>query len=410
MSVTRRSLLQATAAAAMLPLPALAQTMPAPAPRGPYTGGRIDVHCHFLPDFYAEALVAAGHGKPDGFPMPAWNAETMLRNMDALGIERAYLSISSPGVNFGDDAAARDLSRRVNDEAAPLKRAWPDRLGFFAATPLPDTHGALAEIERAYGELDADGVVFMTNFRGAYLGDELLEPVYQALDRQQALLFLHPTSPGSQCGCGVAHEDLGYPRPMLEFLFDTTRTVTDMVLSGVLARHPGLTLLVPHAGATLPILANRIDLISQLASAPGTPPKPSMREAIKAMHFASGRRAGALATAQPAGHRRSAASALRQRHALYAHPGLCSADRGAGQHRSADPRDAGGCDEAQQQPPVRSKLKPRNETPHPGAVMAGRPFPRGRAATGWKARIARCLPPRAAPGSPAVPQLLSSFA
>lgn len=282
MSVTRRGLLQATAAAGLLPLPAMTQTTP----RAPYAGGRIDVHCHFVPDFYAEALKAAGHANPDGFPgIPAWSAETMLADMDKLGIERAYLSISSPGVHFGDDAAARDLAARVNDEAARLKRAWPDRFGFFASTPLPDTEGALAEIERAYGELEADGVVFMTNFRGAYLGDELLEPVYAALARHNALLFLHPTSPGSHCGCGVAHEDLGYPRPMIEFLFDTTRTVADMVLSGVLARHPALRLLVPHAGATLPILSTRIDLVGQLLSPPGSPPKPLMRDALKAMHF-----------------------------------------------------------------------------------------------------------------------------
>lgn len=285
MSVNRRSLLQVTAATAMLPVSAIAQGSAAPTLRTPYIGGRIDVHCHFLPDFYAEALIAAGHGTPDGFPMPAWAADTMLRDMDSLGIERAYLSISSPGVHFGDDAAARDLSRRVNDEAARLKRAWPDRFGFFASTPLPDIDGALLEIDRAYGELDADGVVFMTNFRGAYLGDEQLAPVYDALASRRALLFLHPTSPGSSCGCGVAHEDLGYPRPMMEFMFDTTRTVTDMVLSGVVDRYPELTLLVPHAGAMLPILVNRIDSIARMTADPEKAPPASMREAIKAMHF-----------------------------------------------------------------------------------------------------------------------------
>ncbi|MDT7686916.1 MAG: 6-methylsalicylate decarboxylase, partial [Pseudonocardiales bacterium] len=27
---------------------------------------RIDVHAHFVPDFYRDALVAAGHDRPDG--------------------------------------------------------------------------------------------------------------------------------------------------------------------------------------------------------------------------------------------------------------------------------------------------------------------------------------------------------
>ena len=39
---------------------------------------------------------------------------------------------------------------------------------------------------------------------------------------------------------------------MLEFLFDTTRAVVDLVLNGTIARCPDLELIVPHAGATLP--------------------------------------------------------------------------------------------------------------------------------------------------------------
>ena len=47
---------------------------------------------------------------------------------------------------------------------------------------------------------------------------------------------------------------------MFEFLFKTTRTITQMLLSGTLARYPGIRLIVPHAGACLPILAGRIEL------------------------------------------------------------------------------------------------------------------------------------------------------
>jgi hypothetical protein len=56
--------------------------------------------------------------------------------MDRLGIETAFLSISSPGVNFGDDVAARTLARQINEEGARLVREYPGRFGFFASTPL----------------------------------------------------------------------------------------------------------------------------------------------------------------------------------------------------------------------------------------------------------------------------------
>ena len=251
---------------------------------------RIDVHHHYVPDFYRVALVAAGHSHPDGMhAIPDWNEAQALRMMDRLGIEKAYLSISSPGVHFGDAAATRDLASRVNNEGARLKRAYPDRFGLFASTPLPDIEGALAEIERAYDELDADGVVFETNFAGEYLGDQALAPVFDALDRRSAVLFLHPTS--SPCGCSTTPDgeavqgvDLGYPRPMLEFIFDTTRTVTQMLLSGTLARHPRLRLVVPHAGAALPILADRIAMFLPMLKMDSIAPR-DIREALRKLHY-----------------------------------------------------------------------------------------------------------------------------
>ncbi|MGH3500897.1 MAG: hypothetical protein ACRDQA_08365, partial [Nocardioidaceae bacterium] len=59
------------------------------------------------------------HSHPDGIPgWPAWSVDEHLRMMDARGIDQAVLSISSPGVFFGDERAAVELARRVNDFAA----------------------------------------------------------------------------------------------------------------------------------------------------------------------------------------------------------------------------------------------------------------------------------------------------
>jgi predicted TIM-barrel fold metal-dependent hydrolase len=45
---------------------------------------------------------------------------------------------------------------------------------------------------------------------------------------------------------------------MLEFLFDTTRAVANMILRGTLRRRPHIRVLVPHVGAALPVLADRV--------------------------------------------------------------------------------------------------------------------------------------------------------
>ncbi len=219
------------------------------------SAGLIDVHAHLLPDFYVRQATAAGHAHPDGMGgWPSWSVEAHLDLMDRNGIETSMLSMSSPGVHFGDDQAARLLARRVNEYTAGLTRDHPGRFGTFASLPLPDVDGSLEEIAHAFDELDADGVTLLTHTRGLYLGDQHLDPVFAELDRRRAVVVLHPTSP-------VCWEQsaLGRPRPMVEYIFDTARTVTDLVLAGVLTRHPNMRVIVPHCGGAVPVLADRIN-------------------------------------------------------------------------------------------------------------------------------------------------------
>ncbi|MDH6437447.1 putative TIM-barrel fold metal-dependent hydrolase [Streptomyces sp. SAI-144] len=219
------------------------------------SSGLIDVHAHLLPDFYVQQATAAGHAHPDGMGgWPSWSVKAHLDLMDRNGIETAMLSMSSPGVHFGDDKAARLLARRVNEYTAELTRDHPGRFGNFVSLPLPDVDASLEEIAFAYDELDADGVALLTHTHGVYLGDQRLEPVFAELDRRRAVVFLHPTSP-------VCWEQsaLGRPRPMVEYIFDTARTVTDLVMAGVLTRHANLQVIVPHGGGAVPVLADRVN-------------------------------------------------------------------------------------------------------------------------------------------------------
>lgn len=243
----------------------------------PDLGGRIDIHVHFVPEFYRAALIEAGHARPDGMPaIPAWDPEAALAFMDELSVATSILSISSPGVHFGDDNAAASLARAVNIEGAALRERHPGRFEYFAALPLPNVEKAVDEAIHALDALHAAGVVIETNAHGQYLGDAALEPLWTALAARRAPVFIHPTSPA--CSCLDRH-----PRPMLEFMFDTTRTVADLVLAGVPARYPQISFIVPHAGAALPFLASRIDAFA--AGAKGDAAYQPMADALSRLHF-----------------------------------------------------------------------------------------------------------------------------
>ena len=229
-----------------------------------YVEELIDVHAHFTTRNYIAKAKAAGHREADGMPeshWPQWSAERHLELMHEVGISRSILSISSPGVYFGQSAAARSLARELNTFAAEVARDHPDAFGFFAALPLPDIDAALAEITYAIDELGAQGVIILSNSGGRYLGADQLDPVLAELHRRNAVVFVHPTT------C-VGHEALacGRPRPMIEFLFDTARSVVDLLLSGAAERYPNIRLIVPHAGGVLPLLVDRVELFRSAAT------------------------------------------------------------------------------------------------------------------------------------------------
>ena len=147
----------------------------------------------------------------------------------------------------------------MNEEGRRAVVDHPGRFGLLASLPLPDVDAALAEIAHCCEHLDVAGFALLTNIGGTYLGHDSFEPVFRELDRRQARVFIHPTSP--PCW---EHTSFGRPRPMLEFLFDTTRAVVDLVLNGTVATHPGIEFVIPHGGATLPVIADRVNVFSML--------------------------------------------------------------------------------------------------------------------------------------------------
>lgn len=189
--------------------------------------------------------------------------------MKDLNISKSILSISSPGTSLtpGDHDSARILTRRCNDYAAEICSLNPC-LGFWASLPMLVEDDTREEIAHALDTLKADGVTLQTNYHGTYLGDSSLDPVFDELNRRHAKVFIHPTSPCTKTCHGhgptraVALTE--YPNPMFEFLFDSTRAVVNLFLSGTIARCPNITFIIPHAGGTITSVIERFTIFSSV--------------------------------------------------------------------------------------------------------------------------------------------------
>ena len=224
------------------------------------TGRTIDVHAHYLPPVYRDCLQSAGLTTLDGgMPVPDWSEEKALETMDAVGISGALLSVSSPFLSFMPSNDEIRLCNEVNAVGAEIRARHPTRFGALAVLPLSDIPASIEALSFALDTLELDGVVLPTNVEGDYLGHERFVPLLSAMNERKVTAFVHPTSP-----CCFEAFNLGLPAPMLEFPFDSTRAVTDLILSGRTTQFPEINFIVPHAGGTLPYLAMRIAGMGQL--------------------------------------------------------------------------------------------------------------------------------------------------
>ena len=239
----------------------------------------IDVHHHILPDVFWRATNDV-HNPVGGISPAPWSKESTLSYMDDAEISVAITSISTPGVHMGDDAAARDLARRVNEISADLIIQRPDRFGGFAALPLPDVDGALRALEYGLDVLKLDGVVLFSNARGIYLGDVRFRPLFDELERRAAVVFVHPTSSPDP-----AARTLGLPDSLIDFTADTTRAVAQLHYGNTFARTPNVKYIFSHAGGTIPYLATRFSIVDEMNVIAGAEERGKAADTLRRLYW-----------------------------------------------------------------------------------------------------------------------------
>ena len=154
---------------------------------------KVDVHAHYLPADYRQALLDHGHAQPDGFPvLPTWSPEEHLAMMDRVGIRTAMLSVSSPGVTLeatrstgraGSTRRARERCASTEALRAARHAAPAGRRRVVRRDPARLRHAAGRRRRRAHERRDI------------YLGDPCLTRPSPSSQAQGG--HVHPpTSPG----------------------------------------------------------------------------------------------------------------------------------------------------------------------------------------------------------------------
>lgn len=238
------------------------------------TPRRIDLHHHPITPEWLDVVA------PD---MPsvyvdkarAWTPRSSLAEMDRHHIETAICSVSSPGVWFGDVAQGRTLARACNDHMASMVRDYPGRFGLFAALPLPDVEGSLAELAYAFDILKADGIGLVTSYGDKWIADPMFAPVFKELNRRKSVVYVHPTAP-SCCRKLIP----GVHAVLMEYTIDTSRTMLHWMMTKSSSLYPDLHMIFSHAGGLFMAGVGRLQILSD--TQPDIPlPKDIAAEAAK---------------------------------------------------------------------------------------------------------------------------------
>ncbi|HTE83754.1 MAG TPA: amidohydrolase family protein [Dehalococcoidia bacterium] len=224
---------------------------------------RIDVHHHVLPPQYVSST-----------PMPVRppDVDTQLEIMQRLKIRVALISLT-PRVLDAHADRLEEVARTCNEFQAELVRDNPAHFGAFAVLPLPKIDASLKEIAYSLDVLHLDGVGLFSSSQGQYLGDSRLDPVFDELQRRKVAVLIHPAH------CVSPEEwNLQIPDATLEYCFDTTRAIVNMLYSGTLKRCPDIQMILSHGGGTLPYLITRVSMLARYKL-------PNLMETAKSLYF-----------------------------------------------------------------------------------------------------------------------------
>jgi aminocarboxymuconate-semialdehyde decarboxylase len=183
------------------------------------------------------------------------DVSVMLEQAAATGVSHLLLSPWILLVPVSADAAdAVRICRVQNESLAVAAQDSGGRVFGLGAVPLQDANRAAAELASLMALPGMRGVEVPASVVGSYLGEDRFAPFWEAAADTGAVVFVHPTT----TGIGVPALDNHYLWNSVGNPLETAIAAAQLVVSGVLERHQGLTVLFAHGGGALLALRGRL--------------------------------------------------------------------------------------------------------------------------------------------------------
>ena len=237
---------------------------------------RVDIHCHYL---NRDAAAKVAHLNPAQYEPQIKFAnqitretnvkqlqdrgeklstiELRLKDMDRMGIDIQAVSPAPQQTYYWTEPGLGvELARQINERLAEIAAQWPDRFVGLGTVPLQNVELAVIELERCVKQLGLRGVEINPNVAGKELTDSSLnlDRFFAKARELDIVIFMHPIgfTQGERLMDHYFNNVIGNP-------LDTTIGTSRLIFDGVMERHPGLKVVLPHAGGFLAHYWARMD-------------------------------------------------------------------------------------------------------------------------------------------------------
>jgi len=220
----------------------------------------IDLHAHWSPEPYNNALAELGYPVVNPYPLN-FDLGKRLQWMDEHGVQMHCMTLAG-GMPWQRQSATdgAHLAQILNDAGIEAHMAHPDRFIVGVELPPRDPQLALKELNRVAGKPGVRAVHMVDSIeRHDYLFDPGFAPVLARIEELGYPILFHqmdgePNAYGGSRNAGPPNLAPGLDAPI-----EHTVMATKFIITGTLDKYPRLQIVLPHAGGAFPYLAGRVE-------------------------------------------------------------------------------------------------------------------------------------------------------